>query len=174
MTAIRVLVVDADPLARQALGELLATEQGLEVVATAADTEAGVIAVEELDVDVVLMDASLSCEESLSAIERIHEASEARGSHVAVLILSTANDHELGLRALRHNAAGFLSKDVPIDALGRIVHSLARGEVVITRAMTTMLVAQLRALGPPRGLTPPRRVATARGVQEPRGLSAAR
>jgi DNA-binding NarL/FixJ family response regulator len=162
MTAIRVLVVDADPLARQALGELLAMEQGLEVVATAADTDAGVIAAEELEVDVVLMDASLSCDESLSAISRIHEASEARGSHTAVLILSTANDHELGFRALRHNAAGFLSKDVPIDALGRIVHSLARGEVVISRAMTTMLVAQLRALGHPRGAAASRRLSAAR------------
>lgn len=158
MTDIRVLVVDADPLARQALGELLAKEQGLEVVATAADTDAGVHAVEELDVDVVLLDASLSCEQSLSAIQRIHTAR----SNTKVLILSTADDYDLGLRALRQNAAGFLSKDVPIDALGRIVHSLARGEVVITRAMTTMLVAQLRALGHPRGSAAHRRLTAAR------------
>jgi len=146
MTAIRVLVVDGDPLARQALGELLATEQGLEVVATAADSVAGVAAVVELDIDVVLLDASLGCEESLRAIHHIHAAR----SHVAVLILSTADDYELGLRALCENAAGFLCKDVPVDALGRIVHSLARGEVVITRAMTTRLVAQLRSLRSPK------------------------
>ena len=158
MTAIRVLVVDADPLARRALGEHLAGEQGLEVVATAADTAAGVVAVEELDIDVVLMDASAGCDESLGAIRRIHAA----GSHIPVLILSTCDDHELGLRALCENAAGFLSKDVPLDALGRIVHSLVRGEVVISRAMTAVLVAALRARSQPRGVAASRGVFVAR------------
>ncbi len=158
MTAIRVLVVDADPLARRALGEHLAGEPGLEVVATAADTAAGVVAVEELDIDVVLMDASVSCDDSLGAIARIH----ATGSQIPVLILSTSDDHELGLRALSENAAGFLSKDVPLDALGRIVHSLARGEVVITRALTGVLVSRLRERGQARRVAASRDVIAAR------------
>lgn len=146
MTPIRVLVVDADSLARRALRDLLASVDGLEVAATAADVVAGVVAVEQHDIDVVLMDASLGCDDSLAAIERIHAArSDAR-----VLVLSTSDDHALGLRALRHNAAGFLSKDLQLDALGRIVQSLARGEVVITRAMTATVIAEMRTLGPPR------------------------
>jgi DNA-binding NarL/FixJ family response regulator len=147
MNAIRVLVVDADALARRALNDLLESVEGLEVLATAADIVAGVVALEEHDIDVVLMDAGIGCDDdSLSAIQRIHEArSEAR-----VLVLATADDHELGLRALRHNAAGFLSKDLQLDALGRIVRSLARGEVVITRAMTATVIAEMRMLGPPR------------------------
>ncbi len=146
MTHIGVVVVDADPLARRALGELLAGQEGLEIVAMAGDAETGIAAVEELDVDVVLMDACLGGDQSLDAIEDIHAANP----DVAVLILSIADDHELGLRALRRNAAGFLCKDVPLDALGRIVHSLARGEVVISRGLTMEVVAQLQARGGPR------------------------
>jgi len=153
MTPIRVLVVDADALARRALRDLLANVEGLEVCATAGNIVAGVVAVAEHDIDVVLMDARLGCDERLSAIRRIHEAR----SNARVLILSTSDDHELGLRALRDNAAGFLSKDVHLDALGRIVHSLARGEVVITRAMTATVIAEMRTLGP-------RRITATRGL----------
>ena len=143
MTGLRVLVVDADPLARRALSEQLAAQPGVEV-ATAANADAGIAVVEQLDVDVVIMDARPDDDDSLRAIGRFHAAA----AGVAVLILSTADDPELGLRALRENASGFLCKDVPLEALGRIVHSLARGEVVITRRMTARVVEQLRE---PRG-----------------------
>ena len=41
-----------------------------------------------------------------------------------------------------------MSKDLQRDALGRIVQSLARGEVVITRAMTATVIAEMRMPGP--------------------------
>jgi DNA-binding NarL/FixJ family response regulator len=140
--AIRILVADADPLARRALVQRLAVERGIEVAATAADAASAIAAVERLDIDVVLIDALLGEDGALATMHAMHAASPS----VAVLILSTTDDHELGLLALSEHAAGFLSKDVPLDALGRVVHSLARGEVVVSRGLTTELVDHLRDL----------------------------
>lgn len=119
----------------------------MEVVATATDAAASIGALERLDVDVVLMDACLGGEDGIATMRRMHETEP----RTAVLILSTIADDALGLRALREHAAGFLCKDVPLDALGRIVHRLACGEVVISRNLTTMLVAQLRTVAEPGG-----------------------
>ncbi len=119
----------------------------MEVVATATDAAASIGALERLDVDVVLMDACLGGEDGIATMRRMHETEP----RTAVLILSTIGDDALGLRALREHAAGFLCKDVPLDALGRIVHRLACGEVVISRELTTKLVAQLRMVAEPGG-----------------------
>jgi NarL family two-component system response regulator LiaR len=150
---VRVLVADADPLARRALVERLQTEGDLELVAIATDAAASVAAVEQHKVDVVLLDAGLGPEGGLAAMRRIH-AVEPRA---AVLVLSTTGDHDLGLRALHAHAAGFLCKDLSLEALGRIVRCLARGEVVISRALVTKLVAQLSGSPEPGdGLRPVR------------------
>jgi NarL family two-component system response regulator LiaR len=140
--AIRILVADGDPLARRALVQRLEVEPGIEVAATAADAASAIAAVERLEIDVVLIDALLGDDDALATMRAMHAAAPS----VAVLILSITDDHELGLRALQENAAGFLGKDVSLDALGRVVRSLARGEVVISRALTTELVERLRGL----------------------------
>jgi len=153
MRPVRVLVADSDPLARRALVERLDLEDDLEVVAVATDAATAVAAVEQLDVDVMLMDARLGCADGLATLRVIRRVEP----RTAVLVLSTVDDHELGLRALQAHAAGFLCKDVSLEALGRIVRCLARGEVVISRGLTTKLVEQFgKSAQPGTGLRPVR------------------
>jgi DNA-binding NarL/FixJ family response regulator len=64
---------------------------------------------------------------------------------VVALTGAADEDHELGLLALRAGAAGFLSKDVDIDALPRTVKALRGGEAAISRTMTKRLIEELRS-----------------------------
>lgn len=60
------------------------------------------------------------------------------------MILTTADDEEIGLLGLRAGASGFLAKDVDIDVLPQAVHGALSGEAAISRRLSMRLVEQLR------------------------------
>ena len=71
------------------------------------------------------------------------------------LILTTADDDEIGLLGLRAGASGFLAKDVDIDVLPRALQGALSGEAAISRKLSMRLVEQLRrAPDGPRGMRP--------------------
>ena len=82
-----------------------------------------------------------------------------------VIVLTGVDDEddELGLLALRAGAAGFLSKDVDIDALPRTLEAVRAGEAAISRRMTKRVIEQLRsAPGGSSGMRPVKSPLTAR------------
>jgi NarL family two-component system response regulator LiaR len=137
---LRVLVADDDPLVRRALRHALTAQPGLVVAGEARDgNEAVQMALGELP-DIVLMDIDMPTLDGVTATSRIRRAAP----QVEVVILSTASDDDLGLLGLRAGAAGFLAKDVPIEALARALHGVKRGEAAISRALALKLVDRLR------------------------------
>jgi DNA-binding NarL/FixJ family response regulator len=63
--------------------------------------------------------------------------------HQLVIMLTEVDDDDLGLLALRAGAAGFLSKDVDINALPRMLKGVAAGEAAVSRRMTKRVIEQL-------------------------------
>jgi len=140
VNAIRVLIIDADPLSARALRAALADARDVEVVGTAPDVEAGAVLAADAAPDVVVVDARIIEVDEPSFLRAV----SVRGRHPAVLVLARAYDDEVGIRTLRRGAAGYLPKQVSLDALPRIVRALAAGEVVLSRELATMLVNKLR------------------------------
>ena len=108
-TTIRLLLVDDQPLFREAMRTLLQLESGLTVVAEAGD---GIQAC-ELDAafspDVVLMDLNMPRMCGTEATRRICAARpEAR-----ILVLTTFDHDQEVYEALRSGAAGYLLKNAP-------------------------------------------------------------
>ena len=60
------------------------------------------------------------------------------------MILTTADDDEIGLLGLRAGASGFLAKDVDIDVLPQALQGALSGEAAISRKLSMRLVEQLR------------------------------
>ena len=50
----------------------------------------------------------------------------------------------MALTGLRAGAAGFLTKDLPVEALPRASRAVTRGEAAVSRAMTQQLIEYLR------------------------------
>ncbi len=147
-----VLLVDGDPLALRALTRALNVDPGLRVVATAIDVEQA-LAGAALEPDVAVVDAWLRGSGGPELIGRIHRVAP----RTAILVLASSADDELALKVLRRGACGFLSKDIGADVLPRVVHAIARGEAVLTRALTAKLVERLREIPEPGpGLRPVR------------------
>lgn len=109
----------------------------------------------ELEADVLVFDAPLSAADLLAALAHARKlAPRAR-----ILVLSSPESLEFGELCLCVGASGYLSKDIDLRALARIIGGLGRGEAVVSRTVATGLIARLRSAGR-RGPAPRRRALT--------------
>ena len=135
--AVRVVVVDDEPMVCAHLRTILGAAHDLEVVAEAHDGQAAVQAVRRHRPDVVLMDLRMPGVDGLTAIERINQLPDPP----AVVALTTFDADQYVLRALRAGAAGFLVKSTPPEELIRLVRVAADGNMVLSPAAARRLVA---------------------------------
>ncbi len=143
--AVRIVLVDDQTLVRRGIRSLLeiANHDGVrfDVVAEADDGETAVAAVAEHAPDVVLLDLRMPGRDGIWALETLRE----RGHETPVLVLTTFDDDELVLRALRAGADGYLLKDVTLDRLVQAVHVLAEGGTFVQPAVTERLLRAVRS-----------------------------
>lgn len=136
---IRVCIVDDHTLVRQGIRSLLGLADDITVVAEAADGDAAIAAIAAHTPDVVLLDLRMPGRDGIGTLTALRE----RAVEVPVLVLTTFDDDELVLEALRAGARGYLLKDVTLDQLADAVRTLAAGETLVQPAITDRL---LRAL----------------------------
>jgi DNA-binding NarL/FixJ family response regulator len=141
-SAIRVLLVDDDPLVRAALRMVLGGTDGLALVGEVADGADVPAAVRTHSPDVVLMDIRMPGIDGLTATERVR----AQPDPPHVLVLTTFDADEHVLRALRAGAGGFLVKDTPPAEIVDAVRRVAAGEPVLSPGVTRRLIARVSAL----------------------------
>jgi two-component system, NarL family, response regulator LiaR len=141
---LRVIVADDDPLARRLVRDALQLA-GIIVVADAADGREAVELARYYRPDVVLMDVVMPGVDGLKATEQItREVPETR-----VVMLTGTNEDDLGLLGLKAGAVGFISKDVPVEAVARAVRGVHAGEAAFSRLLSRRIVNELQSL--PRG-----------------------
>jgi DNA-binding NarL/FixJ family response regulator len=122
--AIRVLIAEDQRLLRQCFREALELDAEIEVVATAADGQEAVVAAERFHPEIVLMDVSMPNLDGVAATHLIHE----RVPSAKVLMLSLHDSAELVGKAVKAGIVGFVSKDVDLDELVRIIKAVHREE----------------------------------------------
>jgi two-component system, NarL family, response regulator LiaR len=138
--AVRVLICDQDPLVRRVVRDALAGHS-ITVVAEAGDGREAVELASRHQPDVVLTDLVLPELDGPTAIRRIVSASPL----VRVVVLTAAKDAETGITALKAGASGYVTKDVDLSTLPRIVAAVASGEPAVSRAFVSVLIDRLRA-----------------------------
>ncbi|GAA2081484.1 response regulator transcription factor [Pseudolysinimonas kribbensis] len=151
----RVVIADDQELIRTGFRLILDLEPDVEVVGEAADGEEVLRRVAATHPDVVLMDIRMPGLDGIEATRRIAAA----GSSTRVLIMTTFDLDEYVFAALRAGASGFLLKDTPRGQLIDAVHTVARGEALLSPSVTTRLIerfvarADREATGPIAALT---------------------
>ncbi|MET8389045.1 response regulator transcription factor [Streptosporangium canum] len=150
---IRVLLVDDQALIRGGFRALLEIEDDLEVVAEAANGEQAVALALEHRPDVALVDIQMPVMDGIEATRLI--AANERLSGVHVVILTNYGLDEYVFNALRAGACGFMVKDTePVDLL-QGVRVAARGDALLSPAITRRLIGEYVARRPesaPKGL----------------------
>jgi DNA-binding NarL/FixJ family response regulator len=134
--AVRVVLVDDDPLVRAGLKSMLGGAAELEIVGDAADGQAAIDTVGELRPDVVLMDITMPVMDGLTATEAVRRLPEAP----EVVMLTTFGSEQHLLQALRAGAAGFLLKDAAPAEIVEAVVRVADGEPILSGGVTRHLM----------------------------------
>ena len=140
---IRVLLADDQALVRAGFRALLDAEDGLEVVAEAADGEVAVAAAREHAPDVVLMDVRMPRLDGLEATAAITADPALAGTRVLVLTTFELDEYVFG--ALRAGASGFLLKDVEPADLLTAIRVVAGGEALLAPRVTRRLIEAFAA-----------------------------
>jgi DNA-binding NarL/FixJ family response regulator len=140
-TAIRVLLVDDDPLVRSGLRMMLAGAEGIEVVGEADDGRGVLGALDLHRPDVVLMDIRMPQLDGIAATRLLR----GQPDPPEVLVLTTFDADELVLGALRAGAAGFVLKDTPPAEIVRAIELVHAGDGMLSPAVTRRLIALVAA-----------------------------
>lgn len=132
---LRVVIVDDQPLMREAFRTILETHE-ISVVGEAGDGDEAVEAVRAHRPDVVLMDVRMPGRDGISATA---ELARDLPEH-PVLVLTTFDD-DAGLHgALDAGASGFLLKNSTVEELVGAVRRVAAGDLVLDPAVTARVL----------------------------------
>ncbi len=143
---IRVLLVDDQPLIRAGFRALLEAEDDIEVVAEAADGRQGVALARQHAPEVALVDIQMPVLDGVEATRQIVAAE----LPTKVVILTNYGLDEYVFNALRAGASGFLLKDIePADLLHGI-RVAARGDALLSPAVTRKLISSYVSKPPVR------------------------
>jgi len=142
MTArLRVVLADDHQLFRQGLAALLATVDGIEVVAEVGDGESAVRAVARERPDVALVDLQMPGGGGINAIREIAD----RFPDVATLVLTMFDDDDSLFGAMSAGARGYVLKDADDEELIRALVTVANGGVTYGPAVALRITAALAA-----------------------------
>jgi NarL family two-component system response regulator LiaR len=157
--ALRVIVAEDDPFARRLIKDAL-QRANITVVGEAENGRDAVELVLRHRPDAVLMDIVMPELDGLAATR--HIVDEIPGQ-VIILVTGGTNDQAMAIASLRAGAAGFLTKNLDVDALPRAVQGAVHGEAAISRRLAMRLVERLRSVpGRTADLRPIRSPLTAR------------
>lgn len=142
---IRLLVVDDDPMVREAYRSFFAGQPDFDLCGEAVNGDEGVRAFEKLRPDVVLMDLQMPVLSGIDAIQRICT----RHPEACIVAMTTFGTQEFVIAALRAGASGYLLKDVGGPALVGGLRQAIAGDMPLSGTVRRELVASVVADAPP-------------------------
>jgi DNA-binding NarL/FixJ family response regulator len=151
---IRVLLADDQVLVRAGFRALFDSADDIAVVGEAGNGGQAIALTHELRPDVVLMDIRMPEVDGVTATRRITD--DPRLSGVRVVVLTTFAEEDNVFAALRSGASGFLVKDIEPEELLHGVRVVARGDALLSPAVTRAVIA--RSVGTSSPETRPRPV----------------
>ncbi|MFI9757235.1 response regulator [Streptomyces sp. NPDC051963] len=138
-TAVRVLVVDDQQLIRDGIASLLSIRPGITVVGTASNGREAVTKAVEMRPDVVLMDVRMPELDGVEAVAVLR----GRAPECRVVMLTTFDDEEYVVQALRAGASGYLLKDLPAEELAQAIRLAHAGVTQLDSSVAGRLAAAL-------------------------------
>ena len=152
---IRVLLADDHTILRDGIRSLIEDEPDMEVIGEAEDGITVVKLADSLKPDVILMDLAMPLLNGLEATRQIRKNQPG----AKILILTMHENEEYIRQVLAAGAMGYILKDAAARELLGAIRSVHKGEVVLSPAITRLIVTDylrwgdLSAQEPSDGLT---------------------
>ncbi|WP_369373065.1 response regulator [Promicromonospora sp. Populi] len=146
--AIKVLVVDDQPMIRMGIRAILDSHDDITVAGDAADGRAALQQARELRPDVVLMDVRMPVLDGLAATREMLDPAKGLPVRPRVMMLTTFDADHYVYAALRAGASGFLLKDSGPDELAAAVRTVAAGDALLAPGITQRLIERFVEAAP--------------------------
>jgi DNA-binding NarL/FixJ family response regulator len=135
------MLVDDDELMRKGLRAVLSSDDRIEVVEEAANGRQAVQRARHALPEVVLMDVRMPEVDGIEATEALlADVPESK-----VVILTTFEEDEYILGALRAGASGFMLKRSSPEELTAAIHTVAAGEALLSPSVTRRVIDRMAA-----------------------------
>lgn len=135
----RVLIVDDDALIRDSLKLLLEMEEDFRVAGLAANGQEAIDFCRRELPDLVLMDIRMPVLDGVLGTKKLKELFP----QLPVVVLTTFRDEEYIKEAMKNGAAGYILKSQPADSIIESLRAVAKGNIVLERAVASSLSAML-------------------------------
>jgi two-component system nitrate/nitrite response regulator NarL len=132
-------MIDDHALFRVGLQGLL-EQRGIQVVAATAEGSKGIVLVEEIQPDIILLDLRMPDMSGLEVLRKI----KAKKIKIPVVMLTTSNDEQDLVEALRNGAQGYLLKDMEPDELVSALRDIEKGKNVVAQELTDVLARMVQ------------------------------
>lgn len=142
--SVRVLLADDQQLIRDGIASLLRLQRGIDIV---GDVENGAMALEQADAlqpDLILMDIRMPIMDGIEATAKISQAHP----QIKILMLTTFDDADYIIRALRAGACGYLLKNLPAADLAKAIKLANDGIFQLAPTVAGKLVGNYNAIAP--------------------------
>ncbi len=159
-TPARVLIADDHELVRDGFKRMLSYERDFEVVGEASNGREAVELCRSLKPNLVLMDVRMPQMDGLEATEAI----KAEQPEISVLVITTYENADYLLEALKAGAAGYVLKDAPNQQLVSAMRRALEGQSPVNQELATQLIRRLASEAPQPAEPPP---TTERGAAPP-------
>lgn len=141
MSNISLLIVDDDPFIRESLTLLIGMDAEIEVIGSAQNgNEAVDLILRGQQPNVVLMDIRMPECNGVEGTKKI----KALFPDIAILMLTTFDDDEFILAALKNGASGYLLKNIPPDRIIQGIKTVHSGNMLIHPDIARKLTGLLR------------------------------
>jgi DNA-binding NarL/FixJ family response regulator len=136
---VRVLVVDDQQIIQEGISTILSYQAGIEVVGVANNGQAAIEQALRFQPDVILMDVRMPVMDGVAATAQLRlQLPTSR-----ILMLTTFDDEEYVLEALRAGATGYLLKDIPGRELAQAIRSVQAGLYQLDPSVASRVIARL-------------------------------
>ena len=136
---IRVLIVDDHAIVRKGICALLSEADGFEVVGEAGNGQEAVLAAQEIQPDVILMDLLMPGMDGIEATRQITN----RQPKARILVLTSFAADNKVFPAIKAGAAGYLLKDSSPEELVRAIRQVQRGEPSLHPTIARKLLQEI-------------------------------
>lgn len=139
--AVRVMLVDDDPMVRMGLRHMLGAANDLEVVAEACDGDEVITGVQAHRPDVIVLDVRMARRGGIETISAVNARPEAP----KVLMFTVFDTDDVARRAIEAGADGFLLKTASPEEICGGIRNVAGGLGAVSPKTAAQLFTQVRA-----------------------------
>ncbi|MBD0384495.1 helix-turn-helix transcriptional regulator [Paenibacillus sedimenti] len=133
---IHIAIVDDQPIVLEGLKALLENEDGIQVTATARNGLEAIDICERTNPHLILMDMHMPVMDGISALKKIKQAYP----EIKVLMMSTFEELDQALTALKNGADGYCLKSVQLQELIETIRLVHSGGTAINREITVKML----------------------------------